>query len=195
VRGHRLRRELGQQWFDIIEPFADYAFNKSHAYGYGLVAYQTAYLKANYPAEYLRRCSPASRQPREGGGLPQRVPPWASRSRARRQPVGVDFTPSPIRRRRPTEPDRSRSGCRRCATWARAWSPSSSPSARPTALRRLLRLLRAGRPVRCSTSDHRVAHQGRRFDSLGHPRQGLLRCSSRSSTSTVARRKEPTWAS
>src|SRR5690606_6648549 len=36
-----------------IEPFADYAFNKSHAYGYGFVSYQTAYLKANYPAEYL----------------------------------------------------------------------------------------------------------------------------------------------
>lgn len=46
-------REIGTQWFDIIEPFADYAFNKSHAYGYGFVAYQTAFLKANYPAEYL----------------------------------------------------------------------------------------------------------------------------------------------
>jgi DNA polymerase III subunit alpha len=45
--------ELGTQWFDIIEPFADYAFNKSHSFGYGFVAYQTAYLKANYPAEYL----------------------------------------------------------------------------------------------------------------------------------------------
>ncbi|GIU83314.1 MAG: DNA polymerase III subunit alpha [Acidimicrobiales bacterium] len=46
-------RELGQRLFDIIEPFADYAFNKSHAFGYGLIAYQTAYLKANYPAEYM----------------------------------------------------------------------------------------------------------------------------------------------
>ena len=44
---------LGKQLFDIIEPFADYAFNKSHAYGYGLVAYQTAWLKANYAVEYL----------------------------------------------------------------------------------------------------------------------------------------------
>jgi DNA polymerase-3 subunit alpha len=44
---------LGNAWFDIIEPFADYAFNKSHAYGYGLVAYQTAYLKANFPVEYM----------------------------------------------------------------------------------------------------------------------------------------------
>jgi DNA polymerase-3 subunit alpha len=45
--------ELGTELFDIIEPFADYAFPKSHAYGYGLVAYQTAYLKANHPVEYL----------------------------------------------------------------------------------------------------------------------------------------------
>ncbi len=45
--------QLGIKLFDIIEPFADYAFNKSHAYGYGLVAYQTAWLKAHYPVEYL----------------------------------------------------------------------------------------------------------------------------------------------
>jgi DNA polymerase-3 subunit alpha len=45
--------QLGKQWFDIIEPFADYAFPKAHAYGYGLIAYQTAYLKANYPSEYF----------------------------------------------------------------------------------------------------------------------------------------------
>ena len=45
--------ELGTQLFDIIEPFADYAFNKSHSYGYGLVAYQTAWLKAHYPIEYM----------------------------------------------------------------------------------------------------------------------------------------------
>jgi DNA polymerase-3 subunit alpha len=45
--------ETGTRLFDIIEPFANYAFNKSHAYGYGLVAYQTAWLKANHPVEYL----------------------------------------------------------------------------------------------------------------------------------------------
>ncbi len=45
--------DLGNALFDIIEPFADYAFNKSHAYGYGYVSYQTAYLKANYPTQYL----------------------------------------------------------------------------------------------------------------------------------------------
>jgi DNA polymerase-3 subunit alpha len=45
--------KLGTKLFDIIEPFADYAFNKSHSYGYGLVAYQTAWLKAHYPVEYM----------------------------------------------------------------------------------------------------------------------------------------------
>ncbi len=44
---------LGKQLFDIIEKFADYAFNKSHTFGYGLVTYQTAYLKAHYPVEYI----------------------------------------------------------------------------------------------------------------------------------------------
>ncbi|MCP3853525.1 MAG: DNA polymerase III subunit alpha [Actinomycetia bacterium] len=44
---------LADELFDIIQQFADYAFNKSHSYGYGLVSYQTAYLKANYPVEYL----------------------------------------------------------------------------------------------------------------------------------------------
>ncbi|HYN34963.1 MAG TPA: DNA polymerase III subunit alpha [Ilumatobacteraceae bacterium] len=44
---------LGKQLFDIIEKFADYAFAKSHSFGYGLITYQTAYLKANYPVEYL----------------------------------------------------------------------------------------------------------------------------------------------
>src|SRR5207247_9331758 len=44
---------LGTALFDLIEPFADYAFNKSHSYGYGLVAYQTAWLKANHSVEYL----------------------------------------------------------------------------------------------------------------------------------------------
>lgn len=39
--------------FDLIEPFAGYAFNKAHAVCYGSIAYQTAYLKANYPAEYM----------------------------------------------------------------------------------------------------------------------------------------------
>jgi DNA polymerase-3 subunit alpha len=46
-------RELGEMIFNKIEPFADYAFPKGHAYGYGLIGYQNAWLKANYPVEYM----------------------------------------------------------------------------------------------------------------------------------------------
>jgi DNA polymerase-3 subunit alpha len=39
--------------WEILVPFSDYAFNKAHTAGYGLVSYWTAFLKANYPAEYM----------------------------------------------------------------------------------------------------------------------------------------------
>ena len=45
--------QFGERIFDTIEPFADYSFNKSHTYAYGLITYQTAWLKANFPVEYL----------------------------------------------------------------------------------------------------------------------------------------------
>ncbi|MFF1797696.1 DNA polymerase III subunit alpha, partial [Kitasatospora sp. NPDC058263] len=45
--------EAIQAVWDVLVPFAGYAFNKSHSAAYGLVSYQTAYLKANYPAEYM----------------------------------------------------------------------------------------------------------------------------------------------
>ncbi|APV45465.1 DNA polymerase III subunit alpha [Dehalogenimonas formicexedens] len=45
--------EIAEEIFGLIEPFAGYAFNKAHAVSYALIAYQTAYLKANYPVEYM----------------------------------------------------------------------------------------------------------------------------------------------
>ncbi len=39
--------------WEILVPFSDYAFNKAHSAGYGLISYWTAYLKANYPSEYM----------------------------------------------------------------------------------------------------------------------------------------------
>lgn len=42
--------------FDLMEKFAGYGFNKSHAAAYALIAYQTAYLKAHYPAEFIAAC-------------------------------------------------------------------------------------------------------------------------------------------
>jgi DNA polymerase-3 subunit alpha len=45
--------EFAEAYFDKIEPFADYSFNKSHTVAYGLVTYQTSWLKANYPVQYF----------------------------------------------------------------------------------------------------------------------------------------------
>jgi len=48
-----VERAQAETIFDLLERFADYGFNKSHAAAYALVAYQTAYLKAHYPVEFL----------------------------------------------------------------------------------------------------------------------------------------------
>ncbi|MDQ4060589.1 MAG: DNA polymerase III subunit alpha, partial [Pseudomonadota bacterium] len=48
-----LAKAKADQIFDLLAKFADYGFNKSHAAAYALVAYQTAYLKANFPTEFL----------------------------------------------------------------------------------------------------------------------------------------------
>ncbi|KAB8188568.1 DNA polymerase III subunit alpha [Nonomuraea phyllanthi] len=53
MRGNGYSDEAIQALWDVMLPFSGYAFNKSHTAGYGLVAYWTAYLKANYPAEYM----------------------------------------------------------------------------------------------------------------------------------------------
>ena len=51
---HGNQRKLAEKIFDeVIEPFAGYGFNKSHAACYALIAYQTAYLKAHFPAEFM----------------------------------------------------------------------------------------------------------------------------------------------
>jgi len=48
-----IQKEVAQKIWDSIEPFAQYGFNRSHATCYALIAYQTAYLKANYPEEFI----------------------------------------------------------------------------------------------------------------------------------------------
>jgi DNA polymerase-3 subunit alpha len=46
-------QKVTEDVFNLIEPFAGYAFNKAHATSYALIAYKTAYLKANYPVEFM----------------------------------------------------------------------------------------------------------------------------------------------
>ncbi len=50
---HNIEEKKANEVFDIMERFAEYGFNRSHSAAYSVVAYQTAYLKANYPAEYM----------------------------------------------------------------------------------------------------------------------------------------------
>ena len=57
--------QFSMELFDQIAFFAGYGFNKSHSVLYALLAYQTAYLKANYPAEYLSACLTAVKRDKE----------------------------------------------------------------------------------------------------------------------------------
>jgi DNA polymerase-3 subunit alpha len=56
IKGAKLKgfsSEVAQEVFNLIEPFAGYAFNKAHSVSYAMIAYQNAYLKANYTIEYI----------------------------------------------------------------------------------------------------------------------------------------------
>ncbi|MEK7113060.1 MAG: DNA polymerase III subunit alpha, partial [Patescibacteria group bacterium] len=48
-----MKREKAEELFKLIEPFSGYGFNKAHAASYGMVSYQTGYMKANYPVEFM----------------------------------------------------------------------------------------------------------------------------------------------
>ncbi len=62
-QGHS--EEVGREIFGLIEHFAGYGFNRSHSAAYGLVAYQTAYLKAHHPAEYLAALLTATKKDKD----------------------------------------------------------------------------------------------------------------------------------
>ena len=53
ARRNRINPSKAEKIFDLIAKFAEYGFNKSHSAAYALIAYQTAYLKAHYPIEFM----------------------------------------------------------------------------------------------------------------------------------------------
>ncbi len=53
AQNKNIDREVASHLFDLMESFAGYGFNKSHSAAYALISYQTAYLKAYYPVEYM----------------------------------------------------------------------------------------------------------------------------------------------
>ena len=99
--------------WDILVPFADYAFNKAHSAAYGLVSYWTAYLKANYPAEYMAGAAHLRRrrQGQDGRSTWPSAAGWASRCCRRTSTTSV----RDVHRRSATT---SASAWPRCATSA-----------------------------------------------------------------------------
>lgn len=53
---NKVQKKKAEEIFDLVAKFAGYGFNKSHAAAYALIGYQTAYLKAHYPAEFICAC-------------------------------------------------------------------------------------------------------------------------------------------
>lgn len=89
-----------QTLWDILLPFSDYAFNKAHSAAYGLVSYWTAYLKANYPAEYMAALLTSTRDDKDKSAIYlnecrrmkiQVLPPDVNESAANFTPVGTDI--------------------------------------------------------------------------------------------------------
>jgi DNA polymerase III subunit alpha len=66
-KGHS--EALARELFALVSHFAGYGFNKSHAAGYALVAYQTAWLKAHYPAEYMAALLTSSKRDKDRTAL------------------------------------------------------------------------------------------------------------------------------
>jgi DNA polymerase-3 subunit alpha len=83
-----VEREQADTIFDLVAKFADYGFNKSHAAAYALVAYQTAWLKANHPVEFL-----AASMTLDMGNTDK-----LSDFRREAQRLGIDVTPPSVNR-------------------------------------------------------------------------------------------------
>jgi DNA polymerase-3 subunit alpha len=66
---HGHEEAVGREIFGLIEHFSGYGFNRSHSAGYGLVAYQTAYLKAHHPAEYMAALLTATKRDKDRTAL------------------------------------------------------------------------------------------------------------------------------
>ena len=152
--------------FKAIEPFERYGFNKAHGTCYGLIAYQTAYLKANYTVEYMASVLTAVRDSRRRWPRRSRVPPAGHRGGPPDVTAsGLHFT---------VEGEAIRFGLWRSRTSATSAiesivlaSEAAAPSARsPTVL--------PGGPAPGQPAGARVVIKVGALNALGHPAQLLL---------------------
>ena len=163
--------------WDILVPFSDYAFNKAHTAAYGLVSYWTAYLKANYPAEYMAALLTSVRDDKDKSALYLNecrrmgikvLPPDVNESDA-------NFTPRrhrhPVRAVRDPQRRRQRGGRR----WPRPARRRAGSPTSPTSSRR-------STAVVCNKRTVESLIKAGAFDSLGHPRRACSPCTRRPST-------------
>jgi DNA polymerase-3 subunit alpha len=159
---------IAKLWETLI-PFADYAFNKSHTAGYGLVSYWTAYLKARYPAEYMAALLTSVRDDKDKSALylhecrrmgVKVLPPDVNSSNADFSPVGTDIR-------------YGLAGIRNVGTNVVASICATRKS--KGAYAGFADFLAKVEPVVCNKKVIESLIKAGAFDSLGHTRQGLLR--------------------
>jgi DNA polymerase-3 subunit alpha len=167
MRSNGYSDEAIKALWDVLVPFADYAFNKAHTAAYGLVSYWTAYLKANYPAEYMAALLTSVGDDKDkmaiylasAGGWASRCCRPTSTSRPALHPgrQGHPLRPGRGPQRRRNVVERSSGAARRRAPYR-----TSTTSCQ-------------GRRGRLQQEDHRVADQGRRVRLDGAHPQGPAR--------------------
>jgi DNA polymerase-3 subunit alpha len=155
--------------WDTLLPFADYAFNKSHAAGYGLVSYWTAFLKERYPAEYMAALLTSVRDDKDKSALYLHecrrmgikvLPPDVNSSDADFAPVGTDIR-------------YGLAGIRNVGSNVVASICETRRS--KGAFADFADFLIKVEPVVCNKKTIESLIKAGAFDSLGHTRQGLLR--------------------
>ena len=180
---------LGTPLFDDIEGFANYAFNKSHSFGYGLVTFQTAYLKAHYPVEYLSALLTSVKTSLEKAAV------YLNECRT----MGIQvMTPDVNRSSSDFVPARLEDG-----TEVIPFGLSAVRNVGEALVAKLLAEREANGPFAdfydfCERVDMTVLNKktleslikAGGFDALGHPRRGLLAVFEQIVDTTIARRKE-----
>jgi DNA polymerase-3 subunit alpha len=168
MKGRGLQPGAIKTLWDILVPFSDYAFNKAHSAGYGLVSYWTAFLKANYPAEYMAALLTSVRDDKDKTAIYLQecrrmglkvLPPDVNDSDRDFTPRGTDirFGLGAIRNVGANVVDslvRTRKAKGRFADFAD--------------------FLRKVEPVACNKRTVESLIKAGAFDSLGHPRRGLV---------------------
>jgi DNA polymerase-3 subunit alpha len=180
---------LGTPLFDNIEGFANYAFNKSHSFGYGVVTFQTAYLKAHHPVEYLAALLTSVKTSLEKAAV------YLNECRT----MGIQvMTPDVNRSSSDFVPARLEEG-----TEVIPFGLSAVRNVGEALVAKLLDEREANGPFEdfydfCERVDMTVLNRktleslikAGGFDSLGHPRRGLLAVFEQIVDATIARRKE-----